>query len=533
MATAFARVRSDPATQADVVAALNEGRCFPYAAPVRRIDTHAASVFLVGDRAWKLKREVRYGYLDFSTADKRKSALDAELRLNRRTAPGIYVAVHPITISEHGEIKIDGGGECIDWILEMRRFPDGAVLTDMADHGSLDSGLLSALTDRIVAFHSAAPVSQYTSGAAPLRRIVQSNQAAMLAVPEIFAPCMTRTLHARQRGEINMHSTLLDNRARAGRVRHVHGDMHLGNIAMIDGEPTLFDCLEFNEEFATIDVLYDLAFLMMDLWARNLRTEATVVFNRYLDLSESDETGVALMPLFLSLRATVTAHVLAAKYVRLGREHLNMRRSAEAHFILASGLLNDVSPSLVAIGGLSGTGKSSLAKALGGHIGRAPGARIVRSDVIRKRTYGVKLETQLAQSHYTPKINAEVYSELVRVVGGVLQQGSAAISDAVFAKESERSSIEHVAREYRAAFDGIWLETVTAKRLARVTSRKMDASDADAAVVNTQANLAVGKLDGWHTLRADAPLADVSSAAHILLGLDLCATDTRNIAERV
>lgn len=371
MATASPGAGS-PEPQADVVAFLEQGTAFEAVAP-RRIDTHCASIFLSGDRAWKLKRAVRFGYLDFSPADRRREALESELRLNRRTAPQLYRAVHPIMQAPDGKLSIGGTGLAVDWLLEMQRFPDDALLDQMAERSQLDERLLMRLADRIIAFHATAEILTTGEGATRFRGFVEGNIASMAAFPEILESEQTNLLRARLLHLTGEMAPLLDARGQSGRVRHVHGDLHLANIALVDGEPTLFDCLEFSAELATIDVLYDLAFLLMDLWHRDLRTEANLVFNRYLDLSPEDEQGIALMPLFLSTRAAIRAHVLAAQSMRGGRDRV-LADLAQSYLDLSLALTQPGLPRLVSVGGLSGTGKSSLARLLGGGIGRAPGA---------------------------------------------------------------------------------------------------------------------------------------------------------------
>ncbi|SDD86887.1 hypothetical protein SAMN05444678_1288 [Sphingomonas sp. YR710] len=502
-----------PDPQADVVAFLQRSDTF--GALPKRVDTHAASVFLAGDRAWKLKRAINFGYLDFSTPDKRRDTLEAELRLNRRTAPDLYRALHRITRAD-GRLSIDGAGETIDWLLEMRRFPDDALLADKADHGQLDQQLLTRLADRIRSFHAAVDAISSATGAASFRHIVEGNIASMATFPEILDPGQAACLCRRQLQLIDERASLLDARAHAGRIRHVHGDLHLANIALIDGEPTLFDCLEFSVELATIDVLYDLAFLLMDLWHRNLRTEANIVFNRYLDLSPADESGIALMPLFLSVRATIRAHVLAAQSMRTNGER-TIAQKARSYLDLALALLTPVPARLVAIGGLSGTGKSSVARRLAGDIGRPPGARIVRSDVLRKRLAGVPPETRLPKDGYSAAAALHVYAAANQAASAMLAYGQAAIIDAVFARRDQRDRIEAVARQAGVAFDGLWLEAAGGTRIARIERREADASDADATVAKAQSRIEIGDLGNWQTINADRSLAEVADEAEAKL----------------
>lgn len=502
--------------QAEVVAFLGSGSAFAGHEPPVRIDTHAASIFLSGQRAWKLKRAVRFDYLDFSTPERRHTALDAELLLNRRTAPELYRAVYPVTRDSDGQLAVDGEGQPVDWLLEMQRFPDGALLSTMASKGALDPAMLLRLADRISDFHSAAEVVATTAGAARLQSVIDGNTVRLQAFPAIFDSNKVRSLHARLTGTVTGLAVLLDERGRTGRVRHAHGDLHLANIAMIDGEPTLFDCLEFSVELATVDVLYDLAFLLMDFWLRGLHAEANIVFNRYFDQSPADEDGVALLPLFLAVRATIRAHVLAAQSVRAGSETSLVDRS-RAYFDLAIDLLEPVAPRLIAIGGLSGTGKSTLARALGGHFGRPPSARVLRSDVLRKQSTRVPLETPLPATSYSVTSSAAVYARLSRLTAAALASGQAVVADAVFSKRDERDAIAAVAAHASVAFDGVWLEAPGAVLLDRIASRGPDASDADARVATAQASLEIGNLGDWKMVSASGARDAVAAAALAVL----------------
>lgn len=509
------RASGTPDPQADVIAFLGSGDAFGGARP-ERIDTHAASLFLTGDRAWKLKRAVRFDYLDFSTAEQRRAALKAELRLNRRTAANLYLAVHPITRDANGRLAIDGSGDAIDWLLEMRRFPREGLLTHVAERGQLDERLLMRLADRIVTFHGAADVRSGGDGLARFRKIVDGIVVSMAAFPDMLDQEQARHVGSELLELTGTLAPLLDERARSGRVRHAHGDLHLANIALIDGEPTLFDCLEFSTELAATDLLYDLAFLLMDLWQRDLRGEANLVFNRYLDLSPADEDGIALMPLFLTARAAIRAHVLAAQAARAGADQALPRR-AGAYLELATALLEPAPARLIAIGGLSGTGKSTLARAIGGDIGRAPGARILRSDVLRKRLAGVAPETRLSADHYSIETNRAVYRRIYEMAAAALGCGQAVIADAVFARGDERDAIEAVALRAGVPFNGLWLAAPGPTLLQRIGQRGPDASDADAAVALQQSRFATGDLGHWRTIAAGGSPASVATEARAML----------------
>lgn len=498
--------------QAEVIKFFASGAAFDGHPVVRRIDTHGATVFLTDDRAWKLKRAVRFNYLDFSTVERRHAVLETELRLNRRTAPALYRAVHPITRGPDGDLHVGGTGEAVDWVLEMSRFPDGALLSEIVDQAGLADEMLLRLTDHLVAFHRDAPIHQGDTGSARLRRAVEGNVASLAVVGDMFDPAQLATLVARLRDATEAHEALLDQRAAMGRVRHLHGDLHLHNIALIDGVPTPFDCLEFDDDLATIDTLYDLAFLLMDLWHRDLRRAANLIFNRYLDLTAEDEAGIALMPLFLGLRATILAHVMAQQAMR-HPEDAGLATQAHDFFALALQFLDPVKPRFMAVGGLSGSGKTTLAQALTYDLGRAPGARLLRSDVLRKRLAGVAPETRLGPAAYAKGSSAAVYAQLYTLAASALGQGQAVVADAVFAQPKERAAIAAVGQQSGVEMVGIWLDSGEAVRVARVNTRLGDASDADATVAVAQSKIQVGPLADWLVLDATGGLDEVARRA--------------------
>ncbi|MGN6124074.1 MAG: AAA family ATPase [Sphingomonas oligoaromativorans] len=479
-----------------------------------RIDTHAAHVFLAKDRAWKMKQPVNLGFLDFSTPDKRRAALEAELALNRRTAPDLYLSLHPVVRDSHGSLQIDGEGETVDWLLEMRRFPDEALFDRLAKRDKLDPPLLVRLADIIAAFHERSEVSRHPTPERDLKAVIEGNAERFAQVASMLPKAQCRSLTERQRALLAAHRDRLATRANRGRVRHVHGDLHLRNIALIDGIPILFDCLEFDPALATIDVAYDLAFLLMDLWHRRLRNEANMVFNRYLDVSAEDEDCASLMPFFVSLRAAIRAHVLATQALQAD-EHATSE--ALAYLDLAIGVLKPVSPCIVAVGGLSGTGKSTLARALGGLIGAPPGARILRSDVLRKRAAGLKPEDRLPPSSYTPEAAQASYQRLFEFAVSHLKDGTSVVIDAAFAEANQRQAVTALAARLRLPFHGLWLEASVATRIARVRDRSKDASDADEAVARQQLDVTLGNDEPWHVLPADDAPEAVAAQARAMI----------------
>lgn len=478
-------------------------------AAVERIDTHGASLFLAGDRAWKMKRAVRFSYMDFSTPDRRRDVLTRELALNRRTAPDLYLGLHAITREASGTLALDGAGEALDWVLEMRRFPAGSLLSQRADAGRLTLDQLKQLTDSVLDFHERAPISKEPDGHARFLAVTQGNITSLQACTDVLGEAEVGAIATALCASLASAKPLLIERSRMGRVRHVHGDLHLANIALINEIPVPFDCLEFDTELATTDTLYDIAFLLMDLWQRKLKREANEVFNRYLDRSAIDESGVALMPLFLATRAVIRAHVGAARAQRLGADSA-IATEARACLQLAGEFLEAAPTMLLALGGLSGSGKSTIARQLAPSIGRAPGARLLRSDVLRKRAAGVIPETRLPQEAYGTERNAQVYEAMAALADATVQTGHSVIADAVFSLQAARQQIKDIALSAGVEFHGIWLDCDETTRVARVSARRGDASDADAVIARAQSAEAPATLE-WTRIDADAEPEEVAA----------------------
>lgn len=497
--------------QSETIAFLSKAGTWGLSDPVERIDTHAAIVFLAGERAFKLKRAVHYPYLDFSTAERRKAVCEAELALNRRTAPEIYREVLPVGRRADGSLAL-GTGEPVDWLVVMRRFAPDCLLDVMAHQGPLPPILVRDLADTIAAFHETAEVVT-GPGAERVRVVIEGNRTSMAALASGRLPAADcDRLSDRSLALLGRLAPLLDRRGASGHVRHCHGDLHLANICLWHGRPTLFDCLEFDPELATTDVLYDLAFLLMDLWHRGLHAEASLLFNRYCDMrGESD--GLAALALFLSMRAAVRAHVNASAAERQqdAEKREEALRAAREYLAAALAFLDPPPPRLIAIGGLSGTGKSMLAGRLAPLTGGAPGARSLRSDVLRKRLAGVMPEEPLPPQAYTRERSLEVYGKLMEEASTTLASGVSVIIDAVFAAPAERTAVAQAAAASGVPFEGLWLEAPPDVLRARVIARRGDASDADAAVVEQQLGYALGDLSGWCRIDAsgspDAVLA--------------------------
>lgn len=511
--------------QDEVIAFLTDPRTHG-GAEVARIDTHGAIVVLAGDRAYKLKRAVRFPYMDFSTLALRRRAAEAELALNRRTAPTLYLAVEPVTRTPSGALAMGGVGPAVDWLVVMRRFDQEALFDRLAAKGALDARLMRELADAVLRFHAAAEPRPDHGGAAGIARVVAGNdQALREAGRAVFPQDKVAALKRASEAMLARKAALLEARRERGLVRHCHGDLHLGNICLFEGRPTLFDAIEFNEEIACVDVLYDFAFLLMDLDHRALRRLANLGFNRYLsdgarDGELGDLGGLAALPLFLACRAGVRAQVSAAAATAQPDQRAARRlvEAARSYLDLALAYLAPPQPRLVAIGGLSGAGKSTLAQALAPDLGAAPGALVLRSDVIRKHLAGRDELSRLGPASYTPEASARVFETIRERARVALAAGQAVIADAVYGRMQERAMIESVARELGVRFDGLWLEAPAAVLKARVAARSGDASDATREVVRQQLGSPLGQI-GWARLDAADDGGAVARRAREVLGL--------------
>lgn len=483
-------------------------------ARVERIDTHTAIVFLAGPRAYKLKRAVRFDYLDFSTSERRRAFCDAEVQLNRRTAPTLYRRVVAVTRGSDGSLALDGGGTAVDWLVEMNRFPQEALFDRLAAAGHLYLDLMSPLADAIASFHKAAERRANDGGKAGMAWVVEGNAAGFA---EFGATCLESSACYRVTDdacrEIDRRAAVLDARRESGYVRQCHGDLHLRNIVLLDGRPTLFDGVEFNDEISCTDVHYDLAFLLMDLWRRRLPRHANVVWNRYLAETE-DLGGVSLLPLFLSCRAAVRAKTsaTAARLQNDARRRGDLEELAREYLIMAEQLLHPPSPLLIAIGGFSGSGKSTLAVGLAPSVGAVPGAVVLRSDEIRKRLCGVSPLEHLGPEGYSSKVSERVYTILAERAGVILHAGHTAIVDAVYARPCDRQVIERVAADASAPFVGLWLDAPDSTLIARAGQRRNDPSDADADVIRMQLAQESETID-WHRLDASCSVERVLQSA--------------------
>jgi predicted kinase len=389
-------------------------------------------------------------------------------------------------------------------------------LDRLADAGKLNPQIIRDLAAVVSDAHAAAKIVGDGQATQALEGVIQETLGELRQAADVFPPAAVEELSRTMLRSFRELSGLLRVREITGHVRRCHGDLHLRNIVLLDGKVTLFDAIEFDEQLATTDVLYDLAFLLMDLWHRNLKSEANAILNRYFwhaaDMID-ELPGLAALPLFLALRAAIRAKVAALNPVASRRAATDAR----LYFETAQEFLRSHRPSLIAIGGRSGTGKSTLAASLAPLIGRAPGALHLRSDIERKRQFGVAETFRLASSAYAAKASNRVYEALDRQAEAALRSGQTVIVDATFLSSFEANAVAEIAKRAGVEFRGLWMEAPTGLLMRRLYDRSNDASDATADVLRRQP---VGEAPpGWACLDASKTTVETRYAAAHCLGI--------------
>jgi aminoglycoside phosphotransferase family enzyme/predicted kinase len=481
----------DLAQQERLVRGLLEPAAYPHAAAkVEHLETHISHVLLAGDYAYKIKKPLDLGFLDFSTLDRRRHFCAEELRINRRLAPTLYLGVTAIT----GTLEcpqLDGEGEVLDYAVRMRRFPQDALLRGQP----LDAALVERIAEEIARFHSripavdpgepygtpAAVVSPMRENIAQIReRLDDPKELARLDRIEAWIESRFEALRPRLR-----------QRRAEGRVRECHGDMHLGNIARVAEELVIFDGIEFNPALRWIDTMSELAFLIMDLEHGGQRELARLCLARYLEIS-GDYPGMCLLPFYKVYRAMVRAKVIS---IRLSQPDLSETERSEAlaeyrvYAALAEGYGVEPQPAIIITHGVSGAGKSSLAQMLALEL---PALRI-RSDVERKRLFELEApagdRSGLGQGLYSPEVTADTYRRLLKLADNISDACQAVVVDATFLERAQRRRFRDLARARGLPFLILSVEApeeLLRERVARRLAGGRDASEATLAVLEGQ-----------------------------------------------
>jgi hypothetical protein len=465
-----------------------------YPFPVEAVEvcqTHISVVFLARNLAYKVKKPVRFDFLDFSTLEQRRHFCREELRLNRRLAPDDYLDVVPIVETGEG-LKVEGQGEAIEWAVKMRRLPEAATLREMVKHGEVRMELMETIAGRIADFHRRAHAGSDRAGLADFKAIHRN----LLDIYDQAAPhiggTVSAVVHARLRNlteeSLSRLKPLIESRVSEGKICEGHGDLHLSHIYSFPerspaGDLVIVDCIEFNERFRFIDPVADSAFLIMDLAFQGRRDLARAFADAYFRFA-ADEEGKCLLPLYTAYRATVRALVeslkLEEKEVPEAEKQISQERS-RGYWLLALGELEQPSrrPCLVLVGGLPGSGKSTLARMLAEHAGLA----IIRSDAIRKELAGLepqeRVSGEVRTSLYGPEMSERTYRECLRRAEELLFQGKRVLVDANLREEKQRRAFLDAANRWRVPRVLLVCRADPETVKQRLAQRRGDVSDAD------------------------------------------------------
>ncbi|HXZ49466.1 MAG TPA: AAA family ATPase [Usitatibacter sp.] len=490
-----------------LVAALRSPACYPHPADgVEVIETHISYVLLAGDFAYKIKKPVHLPFVDFSSLESRRRYCEEEVRLNRRTAGALYLDVVAVA-GPPSAPRFGGAGAAIEYAVRMRRFRQEDLLDRLAREGRLTAAHVDALARRVADFHASLPPGPRGRGFATPERILEQ---ALANFRDIEAgergAARLRSLEALRAWTLERHralAPLFAERRNDGFVRECHGDLHLANVVLLEGDPVPFDCIEFDESLRCIDVMSEVAFTVMDLERHGLPGFAARFLDAYLART-GDYPGLRLLRFYAAYRAMVRAKVACIR-ARQGEPGEGGAGDLSAYLALAQRLAHGPRPALILMHGVSGSGKTRLSQ----QLLEATGAVRLRSDVERKRLRGLDPAARTGslpgQGLYGERANALTYGRLAELASWVLASGFPAIVDATFLRRAERDAFRALASGAGASFTIVSCEAPVPLLRRRVVEREREGADA------SEAGLAVLALQ----LARREPLAR-DEAAHVV-----------------
>lgn len=457
------------------------------ASPVERVSTHISWVFLLERDVYKVKRPVDLGFLDFRTLEKRRLVCEAEVELNRRLAPDVYLGVVPIGRTDDGRFHVDGPGQVVDWAVHMRRLPDADRADNLLREGKLSLDQLDQIAQRLADFHAQAArgphVANFGAPEQIARNVGENFVQTRSSVERFLSGRQAAELENWQRNFLRDHAKLFRERSERGYVRDGHGDLRLEHVYIVAGEVIILDCIEFNDRFRYADVCSDVAFLSMDLEAAGRVDLAELLLARYARYS-NDFDLYGLIDFYESYRAFVRAKVASFMAADESVDYSTREQAwqlARHYALLALSAKRSpvVPPVLVAVGGLIASGKSALAQRLGTLLA----APIIDTDRIRKHLAGRRPSEPMAEpafkGAYSEEASVRVYDELCRRAGIVLRSGRPIVVEASFRTAAERARIRGLAHDCKVPFQFLECRAPAEVCKARLAERAKAASISD------------------------------------------------------
>lgn len=474
---------------AALIPQMQKAEFYPHAVnnDVELIQTHVSAVFLTGDYAYKLKKEVNFGFLDYSTLEKRKHFLEAEIEMNRVIAPELYLEVLPIT-QKGDHFTLNGTGKVIEYALKMRQFPQENLFINLFEAGKLDIEKMRELGKIVAEFHQKAQTRDYISQFGQVAKIREAFDENYQQTQSYLGRGQTQTQLTETQAYTDTFFTerteLFNSRINHNKIKECHGDLHLKNICLWQDKIQLFDRIEFNEPFRFVDVMYDVAFTMMDLEARGKQDFANAFLNAYLDQT-GDYEGLPLLPLYLSrqayVRAKVTSFLLDDPNIP---ETVKQEAQATAtdYYKQAWQYTQKHQEKLIMMSGLSGSGKSTVAKTLA----QQQSAIILRSDAIRKQLAGISVDAKGSNEIYTPQMSQKTYDRLLELGMMLVKEGFTVILDAKYDRVIDRQQVINAATSNNIPLQIIQCTAPIEVLRDRLLQRSGDISDATADLLESQ-----------------------------------------------
>jgi len=464
------------------------------AEPVQLIQTHASFVLLTGDYTYKIKKPVNFGFLDYSTLAKRQHFCTQEWLMNQRTAPEIYLEVLPIIqTGDYFQLgsnfpAITSPEIAVEYVLKMREFPQDSLLVSLLERGLLTEQLMADLGREVANFHSRAISNSYIrrfGEVSQIRTAIDNNY--LISQKYIGGP-QTQTQYQETKDYTDAffanNPELFNRRIANNKIRECHGDLHLRNIALWQDKILLFDCIEFNEPFRFVDVMYDVAFTVMDLESRDRRDLGNAFLNTYIEQT-GDWEGLQLLPLYLSRQAYVRAKVTS---LMLDDPAISTAQKAEisqtaAHYYKLAWQYTKPRPGkLTLMSGLSGSGKSTAAR----YLARRTGAIHIRSDAVRKHLGGIPLNERGGQDLYSDEMTAQTYGRLLELGVILADRGWDVILDAKFDRQNLRTDAIDRAQSHGLPLQIIYCTAPIEVLQERLQQRRGDIADATAELLSSQ-----------------------------------------------